>query len=73
GVVPLWGVVPRIVSCGLFAVIQLGAGVVPSLRRLPEEDFWDDVKIEKINQRPPSIKNLDISRTQKEKEYVNKD
>ncbi|KAF0467314.1 hypothetical protein F8M41_026032 [Gigaspora margarita] len=26
-----WGVVPRIASCGLFAVIQLGGGVVPSL------------------------------------------
>ncbi|CAG8810269.1 26941_t:CDS:2, partial [Gigaspora margarita] len=42
-----WGVVPRIASCGLFAVIQLGGGVVPSLRHPPEKDFWNDVKTEK--------------------------
>ncbi|CAG8787563.1 3726_t:CDS:2, partial [Gigaspora rosea] len=94
-----WGVVPRIVSCGLFAVIQLGGGVVPSLK-----DFWNDVKIEKelINKevcmdvewnlinldcslypstskatfdkksQMDALEVLDVSRTQKAKEYANK-
>ncbi|CAG8794897.1 19265_t:CDS:2, partial [Gigaspora rosea] len=43
-----WGVVLRIVSCGLFAIIQFGGGVIPFLRWSPEEeDFQNDVKIEK--------------------------
>ncbi|CAG8496457.1 4488_t:CDS:2, partial [Gigaspora rosea] len=105
------GVVSRIVSCGLFAVIQLGGGVVPPKRLCElsgwppeEEDFWNDVKIEKelINEevcmdiewnllnldcslypstskvtfdkksQMDALEVLDISRTQKAKEFVNK-